>query len=270
MFGTMDPVITSRRALGAFVRAHRARLSPADVGLPIGERRRTPGLRREELARLCGMSTTWCTWIEQGRDMSLGVAALSRLAAALKLGRAERAYLFELAGKRDPVGVHPADDVLPPSIQHAVEAISVPAYVLDGRCDARAWNAPAARLFVGWLDGDHDRNLLRYIFLSPASRQLILDFERRAARVLAEFRADYSRHMADDAMGGLVEELTVASPLFARLWAAQDVLGRDGGERTFAHPLDGFIRAEQVTWTLGGAIGGRPDLKLSMLVPQSG
>ncbi|WP_334174823.1 helix-turn-helix transcriptional regulator [Pseudoxanthobacter sp.] len=259
----MDRLMASRRALGAFVRAHRARLSPAAVGLPGGGRRRTPGLRREELAELCGMSTTWCTWLEQGRDMALGAMALSRLAGALKLDAAERAYLFELAGKRDPVVREAAEDPLPPAVAAAVAAISVPAYVLDRKAEARAWNPPASRLFAGWLDGDNDRNLLRYIFLSPASRRLIADHDRRAARVLAEFRADLSRHVGDAAMTALVDELNAGSPLFARLWAEQDVLTREGGERTFDHPQDGFLRAVQVTWTLAGW----PDLKLSMLVP---
>src|SRR5262247_3368565 len=90
------------RELGEFVRAHRERLTPAAIGLPAGSRRRTPGLRREEVAQLCGLSATWYSWIEQGRDVSVSPTALARLAAALRLGRAERAYLFELAGKRDP------------------------------------------------------------------------------------------------------------------------------------------------------------------------
>ncbi len=262
----MDRLTASRRALGAFVRAHRERISPAAAGLPGGGRRRTPGLRREELAELCGMSTTWCTWVEQGREMALGVSALSRLAAALRLDGAERAYLFELAGKRDPAARIAREDPLPFAVGAAVAAIKVPAYVLDRKAEARAWNAPAARLFSGWLDGDHDRNLLRYIFLSPVSRQLIVDHDRRAARVLAEFRADLGHHVDDDAMVALVDELSAGSPLFARLWAEQDVLTREGGERTFQHPRDGFVRAVQVTWTLAGA----PDFKLSMLVPASG
>src|SRR5262245_50905851 len=91
-----------RRELGEFVRAHRERLTPAAIGLPAGSRRRTPGLRREEVAQLCGLSATWYSWIEQGRDVSVSPTALARLAVALRLGRAERAYLFELAGKRDP------------------------------------------------------------------------------------------------------------------------------------------------------------------------
>src|SRR3974377_1873199 len=91
-----------RRAFGDFVRTHRDRVTPTAIGLPSGHRRRTPGLRREEVAQLCGLSTTWFTWIEQGSDVSISPSALARLAAALRLDRAERAYLFDLAGKRDP------------------------------------------------------------------------------------------------------------------------------------------------------------------------
>src|SRR5215472_9229840 len=98
---TQSPA-TLALSLGAFLRALRERQSPVDFGLPAGTRRRTPGLRREEVAQLCGLSATWYSWIEQGRDVSVSPTALARLAAALRLGRAERAYLFELAGKRDP------------------------------------------------------------------------------------------------------------------------------------------------------------------------
>jgi len=123
-----------RRAFGDFVRSYRAKVAPVAVGLPTGSRRRTPGLRREELAQLCGLSTTWFTWIEQGRDISVSPSALSRLSRVLQLGRAERAYLFDLAGKRDPDQGQDEPDVIFPAIVACVEAIDAPAYVLD-----RSW-----------------------------------------------------------------------------------------------------------------------------------
>src|SRR5580700_7387763 len=182
-----------RRELGEFIRSHRERLAPAAIGLAVGSRRRTPGLRREEVAQICGLSATWYTWIEQGRDVSVSPTALARLAGALQLGRAERAYLFELAGRHDPTPDASEPGDLPPALLACVAAIGSPAYVLDRSWDARSWNATAERLFTGWLDrpGERDfqHNLLRFIFLEPAARSLICDWDTRARRVTAEFRA---------------------------------------------------------------------------------
>jgi transcriptional regulator with XRE-family HTH domain len=258
--------IAQRRELGDFVRAQREKLTPAGVGLPAGTRRRTPGLRREELAQLCGLSVTWYTWIEQGRDVSISPAALARLAMALQLGRAERAYLFELAGKRDPDQGGSDADVLPPAVLACVEAISAPAYVLDRGWTARSWNAAAERLFVGWLDQPGDRNLLRFIFTEPTARALICGWEERARRVAAEFRAASSAHLDDPSLSKLIDDLRRQSRDFARFWDQHGVLGREGGERTFNHPADGFLRYEQVTFNL--AI--EPDLKLTMLIERAG
>ncbi len=187
----------ARRALGAFLRAHRERLPP-----PAGaaRRRRTPGLRREEVAEACGASVTWIAWLEQGREVSASPRLLARLATALRLGLAERAYLFELAGKRDPQAPAVGDDALPAEALRLPERMTIPAYVLDGQWTARAWNREAAELFVGWLDGDHDRNLMRFIFRSPEAPRLIDGWRRRAQRVTAEFRADFSRRTGDPAM----------------------------------------------------------------------
>jgi transcriptional regulator with XRE-family HTH domain len=252
-----------QRELGEFVRALREKLSPTAFGLAAARRRRTPGLRREEVAQLCGLSVTWYTWLEQGREISLSPAALARLAGAMRLRRAERAYLFELAQKRDPDVSGGESDTIPPALLGCVATIRSPAYVLDRAWTARGWNAKAARLFAGWLDGEHDRNLLRYIFLEPAARALIRDYDERARRVVAEFRADASAHLTDPAIRDLVAGLRRQSPVFARLWDQHDVLGREGGARTFNHPRDGALRFEQVTLNLAS----QPDLKLSILVP---
>jgi transcriptional regulator with XRE-family HTH domain len=254
-------LLDRRRELGDFIRAQRERLAPAAVGLVDARRRRTPGLRREEVAELAGLSTTWYTWIEQGRDVSMSPTALARLAAALRLGRAEREYLFELAGKRDP---DPGgdSDALPPGVPASVAAIGPPAYLLDRHWNARAWNTAAERLFVGWLDPGSDRNLLTFIFAAPGARTLICDWDRRARRVTAEFRAHCAAHLDDPALRGLIDRLRRLSPEFAAMWEQHGVLGREGGERTFNHPADGFLRYEQVTFELAG----HADVKLTILV----
>ncbi len=259
---------TKRGELGDFLRAHRARLTPASLGLPTGGRRRTPGLRREEVAQSCGMSATWYTWLEQGRDVSASASALSTLARTLELTPAERAYLFELAGKRDPSMPAPPDEGamdVPASLGRAVAAIDGPAYILDSLWNARAWNRQAARLFVGWLDGTSDRNLLRYVFLSPTARKVIPEWQARARRVLAEFRADSSRHLEDAGLQAVVEDLRRRSAFFARCWSEHAVVDRAGGERTFDHPKLGRLSYEQVSFS----VANRPDFKLVMLVKRS-
>jgi transcriptional regulator with XRE-family HTH domain len=257
-----DRSFEQRRALGEFVRAHREKLNPAAIGLAAGARRRTPGLRREEVAQRCGLSATWYTWIEQGRDVSVSPTALARLADALQLNRAERAYLFELAAKRDPDSQPYDSPSLPAAVFDCIETIASPAYILDRYWNARGWNAQAARLFVGWLDQPPPRNLLRFIFLEPTARSLICAWEERARRVAAEFRAACSLHLHDPMLHALIEELICRSPQFARFWDAQGVLGREGGERTFKHPTDGLLAYQQVTFNLAG----RPDCKLTILV----
>jgi len=251
---------TRSRQLGAFVRAHRERLKPEGVA----GRRRTPGLRREELAARAGISVTWCTFIEQGRGTRASPQALARLAGALALTRAERAYFFELAGQRDPEQQVPdATTQAPASLEAAMRAVKVPAYGLDPLWNACAWNRPAQDLFPGWLGRGEDRNLLRFTFLERSARRLIPRWEERARRLIAEFRADYSRRLGDPRMDELVARLCRESALFAGAWQSQDVLAREGGLREFTHPARGRLRFTQHTF----APADRPDCKLVILMP---
>ena len=251
-----------RRLLGAFIRAHRERVPPEGQSV----RRRTPGLRREELAARAGISPTWCTWLEQGRPVQASPETLARIADALLLSRAERAYLFQLAGRADPDARPDAVADAPASLQAIVAQLTPPAYGLDRLWNALCWNDAAAQLFRGWLDGDHQRNLLRFVFLEPAARRLIPDWEERARRLLAEFRVDYSRHFRDDRVQQLVDALRRDSPLFAAAWEAQTVQERTGGPRQFSHPEHGASWFMQHTFTPSE----RPDYKLVVLVPVSG
>ncbi|MFO1109488.1 MAG: helix-turn-helix transcriptional regulator [Bradyrhizobium sp.] len=255
-----DPT-TPALSLSAFLRVLRERQSPAEFGLAAGSRRRTPGLRREEVAQLCGLSVTWYTWIEQGRDVSVSPSALARLARGLRLSRAERNYLFELAGKRDPDRPGDSDDP-PEEVLACVDAINGPAYILDRTWNARRWNAKASRLFTGWLDANGERNLLRYIFLRPEARSLIRDWPARAHRVVAEFRAAMTGHADDPETRRIIDELSVASTDFVRCWATQGVLAREGGKRAFKHPTMGLMHYQQVSLSLAGW----PDYRLTMLL----
>jgi transcriptional regulator with XRE-family HTH domain len=258
-----------RRLIGAFLRRRREQLRAADVGLPASRsvRRRTPGLRREEMAQICGMSPTWYAWIEQGRDISVSAAALARLADAIQLTPAERSYLFQLTRRRDPMEPpRELEEESEPSrtLRDAVNAIAAPAYLLDRLWRARAWNKPAARLFAEWL-GSGEPCLLDYVFIDGAAQAFIADWDNRARRLVAELRADTGRNPDDPALRALVERLRAASKPFAAFWSDHAVLAREGGARLFNHPQDGVLRYEQITLSPAG----RPDHKLVMLLPST-
>ena len=249
-----------RRLLGEFVRAHRERMRPtAATG-----RRRTSGLRREELAALAGISVTWCTWIEQGRaGASLSRGAWPHLAGAALCRAPNTTICSSLRGVVDPEGARGPSADAPPSLIAAVKAIECPAYGLDRLWNACCWNEAAARLFHGWLDGDRQRNLLRYVFLEPSARVLIPDWKDRARRLLAEFRADFARTFRDAQVRAFVETLRGESPFFAEAWDEQAVQTREGGLRLFNHPDDGAVSFIQHTF----APAERPDYKLVINTP---
>jgi transcriptional regulator with XRE-family HTH domain len=255
-----------RRLLGAFLRRRRELLRAADVGLHASRtgRRRTPGLRREEVAEICGMSPTWYAWIEQGRDISVSADAFARLADAMQFTPAARAYLFQLTRRRDPseppAGVEEESEGAG-ILTDAVNAMTAPAYLLDRLWRARAWNKAAAQLFAGWLGGA-ERCLIDYVFLDRAARAFIVDWENRARRLVAEFRADTGRNPDDPALRALVDRLQRGSPDFAKFWSDHAVLAREGGTRMFNHPREGLRRYQQVTLSPAG----RPDHKLVMLL----
>jgi transcriptional regulator with XRE-family HTH domain len=264
----IKPALDTKPFLGDFIRAHRERIAPEALGLPRGTRRRAKGLRREELAQLCDISPTWLTWIEQGRAVSLSTRTLSRLAGALSLTTAERAYLFDLAALRDPQAAAASAEATAASPLHDVLAgalsnVRSPAYVLDRAWSAVGWNRPAAQLFVGWLGkAATERNLLSYTFLDAEARDFIDDWPGRARRLVAEFRADRSASLQEAATRSQVDALRRASADFDRLWREQNVLEREGGERVFIHSTRGRLSYRQLTFRVAQA----PDLKLVMLV----
>jgi transcriptional regulator with XRE-family HTH domain len=255
-------------ALGEFLRARREGLRPESAGLAARGRRRTPGLRREEVAQLCGISSTWYTWVEQGRTTAVSAQTLDALAQGLQLTPAERAYLFQLAGRTDPAPPPPRSADLA-QLLALTAAIRTPASVIDGHWDALAWNRAASELFTDWLgaepvpgQGPHP-NLLRYVFRHPQARAFIVDWEERARRLVAEYRADTPAWREDPWHEGLVNELSGASAAFAAAWRSQRVLARDGGERSFQHPTRGPCRYEQHILRLAL----RPEWRLTVLVP---
>jgi len=248
----IEAASTRRKELAQFLNIIRRRSQPADFGFPAGNRRRTAGLRREEVAQLIGISPTWYTWIEQGREVNVSADALDRLAEALRLTRSERAYLFEMADRRDPQENLQERDDAPSLLIELLAEIRVPAYLMGRYWDILGWNSAASALFAGWLDrpraiGEAPPNMLRFVFLDPQARVFLLDWEVRARRITAEFRADCRSRLDEPALTRLVDELSAGSADFARFWKLHDVLERQGGTRGFHHPARGLIHYQQVT-----------------------
>ncbi|MBH2937677.1 helix-turn-helix domain-containing protein [Serratia marcescens] len=254
--------LSGPKALGAFLRAHRERITPEMIGLPSSSRRRTSGLRREELAQISGISATWYTWIEQGREVSISPYTLARIAKALRLGPAERHYLFTLARIADPeqeAHRETAND----AVLQSVHQMTVPCYLLDVTWNVVAWNPQAAALFRGWLDVANSPNLLHFMFFHPLAKTLVSDWEERARRVVAEFRAETSHHQNTEEMRVFVRNMTHNSADFNHWWKQHDVMAREGGERAFEHPQQGALRYRQLTFHPAEHAG----LKLVMLIP---
>ncbi|WP_035055545.1 helix-turn-helix domain-containing protein [Andreprevotia chitinilytica] len=265
---------SQRKELGDFLMALRQKCEPAAFGFPAGLRRRTQGLRREEVAQLAAISPTWYAWIEQGRDISVSSDVLDRLADSLRMDKTQRAYLFELAGRHDARPARPEHDMPPETLQQLVDGFAYPAYVLGRYWDVLASNPPAQALFGNWLNAGADAedasdttppNLLRFVFLDPAARTLVEDWETRARRLAAEFRADCRTDLDDTNLQQLVDTLAQASPEFARYWKLHDVLERQGGLRGFNHPTRGRLTYQQVTFRLVD----QEHLKLVLLTPES-
>jgi transcriptional regulator with XRE-family HTH domain len=258
---------TRRQELAEFLQAMRQRGSPEAFGFPSGSRRRTQGLRREEVAQLAGISATWYTWIEQAREVNVSAEALDRLATALKLSKSERNYLFDMADRRDPKAHQSEVDTAPVTLVSMLSQIHIPAYIMGRTWDILGWNQQAGNLFAGlldidWPDGQHP-NLLRFVFTQPAARELILNWEMRARRLVAEFRADCRSRLEEPEVKQLVNELSNASTEFANFWKQHDVLERQGGQREFQHPQSGYISFQQVTLRLVE----QEQLKLVLLQP---
>jgi transcriptional regulator with XRE-family HTH domain len=244
------PPQEQRHQLGAFLRARRAALRPQDVGLPQGvNRRQTPGLRREEVAQLAGISVSWYTRLEQGKDVQLSAKALAHVAGALQLTPAQREYLVTLA-RGDPLGVQAAPtETVSATLQDVLDAQGDhPAYLIDAGLNLLAWNQAAIRVF-GLAEElaaapTEERNLLWLIFTDDA-RSWLVDRERHAKLLLAQFR-DASRHLVNEPwFGRFVEQLTQRSPEFADWWSRYDVERVQETQKVIQHPAVGQLTLQQ-------------------------
>jgi transcriptional regulator with XRE-family HTH domain len=260
-----------RQQLGEFLRERRTRLTPDAVGLAprpaTSRRRRTPGLRREEVADLAQVGLSWYTWLEQGRDINPSRAVLERVARSLRLSDDETTYLLQLAGHAAPP--RDATDTVSASLQRVLDGMSgIPAYIVNRRWDRVAWNRPALALLGNFAaDPPPLQNILRRVFTHPETRRYVGDWESMAHSVLSEFRASCARFPDDPAVQALVDELMQTSEEFRAWWPKRDVLERRTKRATIVHALTGPIEFEVSTFI----VPDRPGLTLYMyMVLQDG
>jgi len=229
----------TRSDLGDLLRARRGRLQPVDVGLPQGQRRRTAGLRREEVALLASISTTYYTFLEQGRDVRPSRQVLDALASALRLGAADRAHLYQLAHGMAPEA-RPGPEMLAPGVAALVDRLEPhPTYVTGRRWDVLAANAAARALFLGWPRVPADKvNLVWWMFTAPQARQVYVDWEAEAGALLARFRAAADRHPDDPDFAELIDRLHRDSPSARAWWSRHEILPLSGSGTKRLRQLD--------------------------------
>ncbi|MGW9185503.1 helix-turn-helix transcriptional regulator [Agromyces sp. NPDC055661] len=242
VMAVLRDVSARRGELGAFLRSRRARITPEQVGLPAGGRRRTPGLRREEVAQLAGIGVTWYTWLEQGRDITASEQVLVAVSRTLRLDPHEHAHLFTLAGMTDPLSGLDCTAVTPSMTALMGKLDPYPVMVRNARCDILAFN-PGFSWLMGELDAlpFDERNLLVQSLLNPVWRARTIDWEEQVRRLVADFRAAWAEHVSEPAWRSLVKRLTAESPMFAQLWDRCDVSREPLTTRSFDHPTAGLL-----------------------------
>jgi transcriptional regulator with XRE-family HTH domain len=243
-----------REELADFLRTKRASLQPDDVGLPDGGRRRTPGLRREEVALLAGVGTTWYTWLEQGRDVRASLEVLEAVSRALRLSPAERSHVI-LLGRGEQAGPckAPAEEVSP-TLRRLVENLGPgPSYLLGRRWDYLAWNESFERVF-SFEPGEEplSRNHVWLWFMDPGRRTLCsTDWAASARLLVAKFRADSARNIGNPAFEELISALSSSSPEFRKLWKRHEVAGSGTGRKDLNHPVVGPLVFDHAVFTHG-------------------
>src|SRR5271168_4396289 len=262
----MDEPVARENRLAGYLKDRRTKLDPAAFGFPP-ERRRTPGLRREEVAQRANISPTWYTWLEQGRGGAPSADVLNRISRALMLTEVEREHLFLLGLGRPPEARYRNNDGATPRLQRVLDALDPsPALIRTAIYDVVAWNRAATVMLMdyGALPPEQ-RNILRFIFLDPRVRAAQYDWESVARFVVGAFRVDAARAGAAEEVEPLVDELCRLSPEFKALWLDNDVRSHGDGVKHIRHPRLGPIAFEYSAF----AVDGRPDLSMVVYIPET-
>ncbi|MBG9791865.1 DNA-binding protein [Paenibacillus dendritiformis] len=258
---------TRLQMLSEFLRAKRAQLLPQSVGLPAGTRRRTPGLRREEVAQLAGVSTTWYTWLEQGRDIQVSASVLDSVAAALKLTVDERKYLYALAleGGAGPAVREEEEPQISPALQRILQELRhCPTIVSDRRCHIVGWNEAASHVFLDFTAiPPEERNMIRLLFTRKEFQSLAVNWEHFVKGFLSIFRAYYGQYVEDEWYDRFLEEMKEVHPDFQRLWNQSQVSTAPEVVIEFRH-----ARAGKMLFHLTSLqVQGDADLRCSIYTP---
>jgi transcriptional regulator with XRE-family HTH domain len=256
--------IDNQRA--AFLRACRARIKPADVGLPQAQRTRTDGLRREDVAALSGVSASWYTWLEQGRTMRVSDEVLERLCQTFRLSDDERVYLFCLVQNRPPQVHNDGLPEAPADVVRMINAMATPAIAMNLRWDVLAWNRLNSVFYrdYGALPAS-ERNLLEILFTRPVRHMTPAQLEETAERLVARCRYDYSRSTNDPKFEALVHRLNTCSPLFNRLWRTPEFSLRGFGLHRFTHARYGQLAFEHTSVVPDG----HPNIRVVVCTPDN-
>jgi len=256
--------MTDANSLGTYLRDRRARLDPTAFGFPL-QRRRTPGLRREEVAQRANVSATWYTWLEQGRGGAPSADVLDRIARAMMLTDVEREHLFLLALGRPPEARYQVPGGISPRLQRVLDTLACsPAFIRTATWDVIAWNRAAAAVLTDYSTlPEGQRNVLRMMFRDSRVRAAQPNWQSVARYVVASFRADVARAGAARNVQSLVDELCATSPEFAAMWRDNDVRGHGDGVKVLQHPVAGQLSME----FSGFAVDGRPDLNMVIYNP---
>ena len=258
-----------RRDLADFLRTRRMRLSPEQVGLVRAGRRRTPGLRREEVAQLANVGVSWYTLLEQGRDIHPSSEVLHSIADALQLTPDERQHLFLLANQQYLIEARASDEQVSPALRRVLDALNpIPAYIIDHQWNFLAWNTAAEHvLLLSKAMPPYEYNAIWRIFANLMSYQLYTpEWEQVAQKVLAEFRAESARYADEAWFKRLVADLQRVSPEFRTWWPRHDVRGRSDAIKEIEHPLVGRLKFEHTTLQAPNM----PELKIMIYTPLPG
>jgi transcriptional regulator with XRE-family HTH domain len=260
----MGAALANENSLGTYLKDRRTRLDPTAFGFSVA-RRRTPGLRREEVAQRANISPTWYTWLEQGRGGAASADVLDRIARALMLTEIEREHMFLLGLGRPPDVRYPSAEGVTPRLQRVLDALAPsPAMIKTATWDVVAWNQAAVAVLTDYaLLPPEQRNILRMMFCEPRARAMQFDWEGVARAVVAAFRVDVARAGAGDQVKALVEELSAKSPEFEAIWRDNDVRSHGDGVKRLRHPVVGPIALEYSSF----AVDGRPDLAMVVYNP---
>jgi transcriptional regulator with XRE-family HTH domain len=256
--------MTDANSLGTYLKDRRSKLDPTAFGFPL-KRRRTPGLRREEVAQRANVSATWYTWLEQGRGGAPSADVLDRIARAMMLTDVEREHLFLLGLGRPPEVRYRAPEGISPRLQRVLDTLEFsPAFIRTATWDIVAWNKAAAAVLTDYSTlPDGQRNVLRMMFRDSRVRAAQPNWKSVARYVVASFRADVARAGAARNVQSLVDELCATSPEFAAMWSDNDVQGHGDGVKTLHHPIAGPLSMEFSAF----AVDGRPDLNMVIYNP---